>query len=108
MNVEDLKGKIDFGIITIRPDEFQAVFDRLDHIGFATGSRGYEICRLETNGGDEYHIALVRSIEQGNGEGQSVAQALIKDLDPQWLVVIGIAGGVPSKDFTLGDVVVAN
>ncbi len=32
---------------------------------------------------------------------------MIEDLDPQLLLVVGIAGGVPSGDFTLGDVIIS-
>jgi nucleoside phosphorylase len=32
---------------------------------------------------------------------------LIEDLDPDWLVLVGIAGGVPAREFTLGDVILA-
>src|SRR4030095_8456165 len=34
--------------------------------------------------------------------------AIIEDLDPQWILVVGIAGGIPSNDFTLGDVVLSS
>jgi len=36
-----------------------------------------------------------------------VARDIIEDLDPQWLVLVGIAGGVPADEFSLGDVVAA-
>lgn len=39
MNVEDLRGVIDFGIITIREDEFEAVLDRLPRFGSTAGRR---------------------------------------------------------------------
>jgi nucleoside phosphorylase len=32
---------------------------------------------------------------------------MIEDFDPQWLVLVGIGGGFPSDEYTLGDVVVA-
>jgi nucleoside phosphorylase len=57
--------------------------------------------------GDEYLIAIIRSVEQGEGHGQDVARDIIEDLDPQWLLLVGIAGGVPAAEFTLGDVVAA-
>lgn len=52
-------------------------------------------------------IAVLRCIEQGNGEAQSAAHDLLEDLAPHWLLVVGIAGGVPSNEFSLGDVVVS-
>ncbi len=38
---------------------------------------------------------------------QDVARDFIEDLDPAWLLIVGICGAVPSADFTLGDVVCA-
>src|SRR5262249_26985698 len=49
----------------------------------------------------------VRSSEQGNDAAQQIANDVIRDLDPQMLLVVGIAGGVPSEDFTLGDVIIS-
>jgi hypothetical protein len=33
---------------------------------------------------------------------------MIEDFDPEWLMLVGIAGATPSDEFTLGDVVVAS
>ena len=33
---------------------------------------------------------------------------MLEELEPRWLLVVGIAGGVPSDELTLGDVVVSN
>ncbi|MGH9763436.1 MAG: hypothetical protein ACREDR_14695 [Blastocatellia bacterium] len=106
-DISKLKGKIDFGIITIREDEFAAVLQRFPKHASVTGRRIYAVSWVATNNGDEYSIAMVRCPEPGNGQGQSVASDMIEDLDPQWLVVIGIAGGVPADEYTLGDVVAA-
>ena len=106
-SVNDLKGKIDFGIITIREDEFEAVLQRLPAQQLVTGRQGYAISRLQTANGDEYMIAIARCIEPGNGQGQLVARDLIDDLDPQWLFLVGIAGSVPDYEYTLGDVILA-
>ena len=103
----ELKGKIDFGIITIREDEFRAVLKRFAPETHVEGNRRYAISRIKITDTDYYEVAIVRSPEQGTGEGQDVARDMIEDLDPQWLLLVGIAGGVPSDDFTLGDVVVA-
>ena len=37
----------------------------------------------------------------GQGHG------IIDDLNPEWLMLVGIAGAIPSEEYTLGDVVVA-
>ena len=36
-----------------------------------------------------------------------MANALLDELAPRWLLVVGIAGSAPAVEFTLGDVVVS-
>ena len=54
-----------------------------------------------------YRLAILRQIEQGNGEAQEAARDLIDDLQPSLLLVVGIAGGLPSDDISLGDIVLS-
>lgn len=106
MEVRDVRGRIDFGIITIREDEFVAVLDRFpEDLGIVSGRREYNLRRIAPD--DPYTSAIVRCAVQGNSEAQQVANALLDDLEPRWLLVVGIAGGAPEFEFTLGDVVVA-
>jgi nucleoside phosphorylase len=107
MALSDVKGKVDFGIITIREDEFEAVLERLPKYARVTGRRQYNLRRVELPGGEAYLVAVIRCVEQGLGEAQSAAHDLLEEMDPQWLLVVGIAGAVPSDDFSLGDVVVS-
>jgi nucleoside phosphorylase len=103
---EDYKGKIDFAIITIREDENRAVLKRFPKEAIHRGKhRSYVISRVPLAEGRYYLVAIVRSMEQGEGHGQDVARDAIEDLDPQWIFLVGIAGGVPAAEFTLGDVV---
>ena len=99
---------IDVGILTIREDEFRALLAAfpLDE-GVYRGRREYSLRLADAGGGARYRIALLRAIEQGNGEAQDAARDFIEDLGPALLLVVGIAGGLPSDDFTLGDVVLA-
>ncbi|WP_437954797.1 hypothetical protein WME76_24880 [Sorangium sp. So ce119] len=106
MEVRDIRGRVDFGIITIREDEFEAVLDRFpEHLGIASGRRQYNIRRIASD--DPYTVAIVRCAAQANSEAQQVANALLDELQPRWLLVVGIGGGAPAFEFTLGDVVVA-
>jgi len=100
----------DIGIITIREDEFQAVlaaFPESSGVVVGKSERHYNIRRADAGNGKTYRVAVVRLVEQGNGEAQAGARDLLEDLQPKMILVVGIAGGVPSDDFTLGDVVVA-
>lgn len=103
----DMKERVDVGVITVRPDEFTAVLKRFGQEGRHEGLRSYVISRIATVTRDPYVVALVRCSRPGTLEAQSVARDMISDLDPQWLLLIGIAGGVPRDEFTLGDVVAA-
>lgn len=107
MKISSIKGKVDFGIITVREDEFRAVLKRIVPEDDAEGNRRYAVSRIQISADEQYLAAVVRCSEQGEGEGQDVARDLIEDLDPQWLLLVGIAGAVPAYEFTLGDVVAA-
>jgi nucleoside phosphorylase len=108
IKARDLKGWVDFGIITIRDDEFRAILQRFPQHYHAEGERNYVISRIETLDLDQYIVAIVRCLEHGPGVAQDTARDLISDFDPHWLVLVGIGGAVPADEFTLGDVVVAS
>lgn len=100
--------KADIAIITTREDEFEAILQRFKPVPYREpGKRGYGICHLETKGGNHYKIAIARCSEQGNDTSQQLAHDMIRDLDPRLILVVGIAGGVPHDEFTLGDVIVS-
>jgi nucleoside phosphorylase len=100
--------RVDVGIITIRDDEFDAVlqaFSKKD--GIFKGRREYTLRWADAGSGDRYRLALLRQIEQGNGEALDAARDLLDDLKPSLLLIVGIAGALPSDDYTLGDVVLS-
>lgn len=107
LTVEAVKGTVDFGILTIREDEFEAVLERLPPQATVKGRRAYNLHWMELPEGGSYLVAMVRCIEQGNTEALDAARDLLEELAPQWLLVVGIAGGVPSDETSLGDVVVS-
>src|ERR1700738_476261 len=100
---------IDIGILTIREDEFRAVLQVFpDGHGIYKGRhREYTLRTADAGQEARYRLAILRQIEQGNGEAQEAARDLIDDLQPSLLLVVGIAGGLPSDDITLGDVVLS-
>ncbi|MHC4401202.1 MAG: hypothetical protein ACYTG0_16130, partial [Planctomycetota bacterium] len=73
--IDDVRGRVDFAIITIREDEFEAVLDRFSPRQPVEGGKQlYEYCRLTTEAGAECCVAVVRSLEQGQTAAQSVAR----------------------------------
>lgn len=104
------KGRpIDVVILTIREDEFQAVLSAFpDDQGILEMRRHYSIRTASAGKGEAYTVAVLRQLEQGNGEAQEAARDALEDLKPSLLLVVGIAGGIPSDDVTLGDVVLSS
>jgi nucleoside phosphorylase len=104
----DYKGKIDFAIISVREDEYAAVLARFPSQEMCSGNnRLYSISQIELSDHENYLVACAPSIEQGGGHAQDVARDIIEDLDPNMILLVGIAGAVPDIEFTLGDVVIA-
>jgi nucleoside phosphorylase len=105
----DLSSTVDIGIVTIRDDEFRAVLAVFpEKIGnLQRASRAYTLRHADAGGRERYRIAVLRLVEQGQGEAQDAARDLIGDLDPRLVLVVGIAGGRPSDDVKLGDVVIS-
>lgn len=99
--------KVDIAIMTVREDEFMAVRRRFktERRRIPDG-RTYLIGEVKTEK-QTYTIAIKRCIEQANDVSQRLAHQMIHDLDPRLILVVGIAGGVPHDEFTLGDVVVS-
>jgi nucleoside phosphorylase len=100
--------KVDIAIMTIREDEFTAIRRH-----FQTkrqripNGRTYLIGEVKTEK-QTYTIAIARCSEQGTDASQRLAHYIIHNLDPRLILVVGIAGGVPHDEFTLGDVVVSS
>lgn len=100
---------VDIGILTIREDEFSAVLEAFpdDHGIYKGRHREYTLRTADAGQGARYRLAILRQIEQGNGEAQEAARDLFDDLQPSLILVVGIAGGLPSDDISLGDVVLS-
>jgi nucleoside phosphorylase len=100
---------VDIGILTIRDDEFRALLKTFadDHDIYKGRHREYTLRTADAGQGARYRLAILRQIEQGNGEAQEAARDLIDDLQPSLLLVVGIAGGLPADDISLGDIVLS-
>ncbi len=94
--------KVDIAIITVREDEYEAVHQRFKPMPYKKpGGRTYGICHIKTRNGSTYGVAIARCSEQGNDTSQRLAHDMIDDVDPQLILIVGIAGGVPHNEFTL-------
>lgn len=107
--ISEIKGRVHAAIITIRQDDYNAMESRLqDPRSVEGGNNNYEVSTLPTDRDETLTVSLTRCISQGNISAQAVANNIIQDLDPAWLFLVGIAGGVPDSDFSLGDVIIAS
>jgi nucleoside phosphorylase len=108
IHVNRLRKRVEFVIITIREDEFEAVLNRLtSRCPVVKGRQGYEYAMLRRPDGRRVSVAVVRAFDQGQTVAQLVARDAIEDLAPRWLILTGIAGGIPDNEFSLGDVLLA-
>jgi nucleoside phosphorylase len=99
---------VDVVILTFRQDEYSAVLDRIPGAEFdPRRNRSYMTGAVTNRHGSTYVVSVVRTPKQGPLAAQATARNAIDDLNPQWLLLAGIAGAIPSTEFALGDVVVA-
>lgn len=100
---------VDVGILTIREDEFRAALGafRVKAGVYRGATREYTLRYADAGEGQRYTVAILHQLEQGNGEAQEAARDLLDDLHPRLILVVGIGGGFPPGDVTLGDVVIS-
>jgi nucleoside phosphorylase len=70
-------------------------------------NRLYEYSLLRPNS-EEISVVIARSPEQGQAPAGAIAYDMINDLAPAWILLVGIAGGFPDSDYTLGDVLLSS
>jgi nucleoside phosphorylase len=109
IRVESVIGKVDFAVITIRPDEYKAVLARLDNSKIVVdGSCRCEFATIQNANCEGVTVLVGRTSGQGHGAAQRLAKNMVVDFRPRWIVLVGIAGGFPNDDFSLGDVAIAS
>jgi hypothetical protein len=87
---------------------WRAVLDRFRRRRrvLGTGSN-YSYARVTTARNEELRIAIGGTATQGQGGAQALAASVLRDLNPRWLFVVGIAGAFPTTEFSLGDVLLS-
>lgn len=100
--------KIDIAIITIKQEEFNAVINRFPGgRNFSVGGRWYYSVRVTATNGVMYRVAVGRCTEQGNAESHALTAQILEHVRPAFLLIVGIGGGIPADEYTLGDVIVS-
>lgn len=97
-----------YAILATREDEYRAIARRFDNRQIVVrGQNAYEYCLLKS-GQAPVGVLLARCVEQGPAAAQAVTNRLLSDCAPEWLLLVGIAGALPSEEICLGDVVLAS
>jgi nucleoside phosphorylase len=96
--------KVDVVLISMKPEEFGPILARFPPAKTVRGRRDYNMLRVKTQTGDALLVATIRTVEQAEGEAQNATRDAIEDLDPNNILLVGIAGAIPG-DVTLGDIV---
>jgi nucleoside phosphorylase len=104
-DIADYRSKVHFAIITIKPEEEDEVIKRFPRQHTVRGERDYGLCRIENAHGNPVLVASVRQPKQGNVYAAAVTKDVVNDLDPDWILLVGIAGASPFGAAVLGDVV---
>lgn len=105
-------GAVDFAIISIREDEFEAV---LEWVGPENGWKwqygtktGLFYSQCTVPGPTPRTVAAVRCLEEGSSDAQNITHDLIRELDPSWVLIVGMASGLAGGKLALGDVAVSS
>ena len=105
-------GPVDFAVVTALKLEREAVLKRLDE--------GYQSLQEDNepltyyyghvtipSSGERYTVVVVMLLGMGNEEAAVATTRVIQRWQPEHVLMVGIAGGVPGK-VALGDVVVTD
>ncbi len=105
MKMDDKRINIDVGIITIKDEELTSVTHRLEPLEhFTINDHNYIYKSIQSRDGFRYNVAVTRSLRPGREEAEDLTLNLIEDLKPKCLFLVGIAGGIPAPEYSLGDV----
>lgn len=98
-------GSVRVAILTITEGEFDAarkVFDLQQNVP----GTPYFVRKVVTN--NSYNIVLRRAESQGNFAAGAAVGAFVEDLRPEYVFLVGTAGGSGKDNGAVGDVVVAD
>lgn len=100
-------GGLTIGLITITPDEMRAVVPRMgEQVKIEIRRRFYSVGPGPAGSGIG-QVVLTGSSRQGGISASQAARDIVDDWSPDVIIVVGIGGGLPSTDCSLGDVVLA-
>jgi 5'-deoxynucleotidase YfbR-like HD superfamily hydrolase/nucleoside phosphorylase len=102
--------RVSIAILTFREDEEQAAHRHFPQSGLIVGGERrfsyYSV--IETEDNSKLHVAVVRTQDTGPVVAANTVKDIVRDFAPAWIFLVGIAGGFPENEFSLGDIVLIN
>lgn len=108
-----LPSQVDIAIVTILPEEYEAVKRRLKNVRRDPGTNdqpnqyAWVVGEIEAAQGGTYQVVLAMTLHPGNTSGSLGTSKTIARWRPRYVLLVGIAGGLPREQLGLGDVVVS-
>lgn len=106
---------VDIALITIIREEYEALHKSIEKLSWYESEvgggnlYGWMIGQLPyKNSGRMYEVSLGLVAQAGQASCYGAVADAIKQWDPNWILIVGIAGGIPKNGVALGDVVVAS
>jgi nucleoside phosphorylase len=103
---------IDIAILTVIQEEYSAVHTRLDNPKLYQGEVpnifAWETSEVLADSGKTYRVVLAMSGEHGQVPSSQMAFETISHWRPQYVVLVGIAGGLQLDNLQLGDVALSS
>ena len=106
---------VDVAILTILPQEFKAVYDRLTDPRPAPASDSaanlyaWKLAKIPSPGHIEsYSIVLGMTVRPGTNRSAAATMDAITHWNPRYILYVGIAGGFKDDGLEKGDVVIAD
>jgi adenosylhomocysteine nucleosidase len=108
--VDGDRGRSIVGILTIIPEEFEAVRRLLGTHQNIPGGQYFvaQIAAPDASGLSAYEVVVCQSAGQTNLTASDIVRDFIEDFRPEYLLLVGIAGGHGKREVRLGDVVIAD
>lgn len=107
-------GSVDLAIITIIPEEHQAITALIPDLKFESGLEDdpnlyyWETGHITSpNHSEPYRTVVAFAGSAGTVNGEIVTTATIERWNPRYVLMVGVAGGLPLHGLSKGDVVIS-
>lgn len=108
-----LPAQVDIAIVTILPEEYEAVRRRLKNVQHDPGTSdqpnqyAWVVGEIDAAHKGCYQVVLAMTANAGNTAASLGTSTTIARWRPRHVLLVGIAGGLPRDQLALGDVVVS-